>query len=111
MRLDVSHHGAVTVLKPRGSIALDDADQFRAALEESLESSNGRCVLDFTDTLFIDSIGLEAIVDMSDRMSERGRGLRVCGVTSTLAEVFDLTGISTLLDRYEEATSAVRSFL
>lgn len=111
MRLDVSQHGAVTVLKPCGSIALEDAEQFRTALEDNLETSHGRFVVDFASTLFIDSIGLEAIVDMSDQLSERGQGLRVCGVTSTLAEVFDLTGISPFLDRYEEATSAVRSFL
>lgn len=111
MQIEQSSHGAVTVLKPRGSIALDEADTFKATLLDSVRIAMGRCVVDLSATGFIDSRGLEALVDVGEELSSRGQSLRICGISSTIAEVFELTGVAPHLDRYDSVQSAVRSFL
>lgn len=111
MQIERSSHGAVTVLKPRGSVALDEADLLRTTLLESVRASMGRCVVDFSSTSFIDSRGLETLVDVGEELSSRGQALRVCGVSATIAEVLELTGVTAHLDRYDSVQSAVRSFL
>lgn len=111
MQIERSHHGAVTLLKPRGSVAQDEADAFRSSLVECMRSSMGRCVVDFSATSFIDSRGLETLVDVGEDLTSRGQSLRVCGVSSTIGEAMELTGVAAYLDRYDGVQSAVRSFL
>lgn len=111
MQIESQVHGAVTVLQPKGSLVAEDAEGFQDRLRETLRHALGRCVVDLSETTFIDSQGLEALVEVSDGLAGRGTALRVCAISPVLQEVFDLTGIGTRFDRYEDVNSAVRSFL
>ncbi len=104
-------HGAVSVVKPDGAITEVEADQFRTHLLEGVASSMGRLVLDASDIAYVDSAGIEALLDLSDRLAESGRSLKLIHVNETLREVFDLVEVSSAFECYDDATAAVRSFL
>ena len=111
MQIHEERQGAVTVLKPASPLTQADADQLKQRLEKVRGASLGRLVLDFSAVPYVDSRGLEALVEVHDEMAQSGQSLKLCGVNETLREVLDLTELAGLFEQYEDAGSAVRSFL
>lgn len=103
--------GAVTVVKPIGPLVLADAEQFKAHLNDVLARSLGRFVIDASAVPYVDSPGLEALASVTEELAAGGRAMRVFGAGETLREVLDLTGLGEKFEFYEDATTAVRSFL
>lgn len=111
MEIDERQHGAVTVLRPRGPILEGDADGLVGRSREAWEASLGRFVLDASEVAYVDSRGLEALVEVTEMLSASGHALKLCGATETLRETLALTGLSGEFEHYEDVQVAVRSFV
>jgi anti-anti-sigma factor len=101
----------VTVLRPEGPVAGNDADELKRRLIQAQRDSLGRFVLDAAAIALVDSKGLEAMVEVTEEMAQSGQALRLCAANETLRQVLDLTGLSRLFEHFEDVNSAVRSFL
>ena len=111
MKLDVQRMGSVLVLSPRGAVAQEDVEVFAAAVDEHRKRSNGRLVLELSQVPYFDSRGIETLWDFADRQQETGQSTRVASVGELCREIMELTGVAGQLDFYDNAESAVRSFL
>ena len=111
MNIERQKHGAVTVLKPVGPVTQDDADQLRRDLLEAREKSLGRLVLDAGAVTFIDSRGLEALLDLHDELARSGQALKLCRLNEITREVLELTDLASSFELFDTVNSAVRSFL
>lgn len=111
MNIQEQKQGAVTVLRPSGPLTQTDADEFKAKLLEVRGASMGRFVVDVSEVPFVDSHGLETLVDTTEQLSRGGQSLKLSGVNETLREVFDLTELGSLFEQFEDVSAAVRSFL
>ena len=111
MDIHEQRHGAVTVIKPQGPLILAEAEQFRAHVSDVMLRSLGRFIIDASAVPYLDSQGLEALVQATDELGASGRSLRLCGAGETLREVLELTGVADRFEHYEDVTTAVRSFL
>lgn len=111
MRIDEQQHGAVTVLRPTGSLTSEHADAFRGAVANALARSLGRLVIDAGALSHVDSAGLEAMVESAQRLGESGLGFKLCELNETMRETLDLTETSELFEQYADLNSAVRSFM
>ncbi|MBL4699392.1 MAG: STAS domain-containing protein [Phycisphaerales bacterium] len=111
MRIDTNRHGAVTVIHPDGPVITeDDASQLRTQTYEVLGNTLGRFILDATDMVFVDSFGLEALVDITSELEAGGQSLKICEISDTLREIFALTGLTEKFQQFEDVQTAVRSF-
>ena len=111
MNIEEQHHGAVTVLKPSGPLSQDDAEQFQQCFTTVLHQNLGRVVVDISAVPYVDSRGLEVLVEASSELAHSGHALKLCGVNDTVREVLDLTGLGPMFEQFEDVHSAVRSFL
>lgn len=111
MDIQQSMVGAACVLKPGASLADADAAQFRTAADEASRRCAGRVILDASTIAFIDSAGLEALVDVTEQLHQAGRSLKICGANPTLRNVLRLTGCAGSFEFYEEVNAGVRSLL
>lgn len=112
MRIEQKRHGAVTVVRPLGPVSnKGDASVLNEQMNEVIRQSLGRFVLDASEITFIDSFGLEALVDICDELDSSGKSFRICGVCETLREVFAITEVAPKFQQYEDVQTAVRSFL
>lgn len=111
MKILEQKRGAVTVVKPDGPLVEADAEEFKTRLLRVLKENFGRIVLDASGVPFVDSKGLEALVDVTNEMGQGGQWLKLCAVNRTLRQVLELTGLSSQFEHFEDANSAVRSFL
>jgi anti-sigma B factor antagonist len=111
MKIQESKQGAVTVLKPTGPLQQQDAADFKVAAMRVLEGNLGRFLVDMSAIPFVDSLGLEALVDVTEELQKSGQMLKLCATNKTLREVFTLTGVNTVFEHFDDVNTAVRSFL
>ena len=111
MIIQTQQSGAVTVIKPAGPVVQGDAEQLGNELLEAQKEHLGRIVLDVSGVPFLDSSGLEALVDVATEMSHSGQWLKLCSVNQTVRQILELTGLSLQFEYFEDANSAARSFL
>lgn len=106
-----TREGAVTVLKPGGPLVQGDADQFKTQFVGVLPKCLGRVIIDASAIAYVDSRGLEVLVEVSEEMSRSGQTLKLCGANDTIREVMDLTETLGLFEQFADVHTAVRSFL
>ena len=111
MKLLQQRHGAVTLLKPEGPLTEAAADEFAQSARTIITDTLGRFVVDMSGVPFVDSKGLESLLDLTDLLGDSGKVLKLCGTNKTVRQVFEITEIDNLFDHFEDVTSAVRSFL
>lgn len=111
MKIHEQIQGAVTVLKPEGPLVETDAALLKQRLLQTLASSLGRFVVDMSTIPYVDSNGLEALLEVTEEMGRSGQALRMCGANKTVREVLELTDLASHFEHFEDANTAVRSFL
>ena len=111
MQVSEQRQGAVTVVKPQGPLGIDGADQFKQRLTALSGKSLGRFVIDASDLPFVDSRGLEVLLEVTDDLAKSGQALKLCAANQTVREVLNVTGLSPKFEFFEDVTAAVRSFL
>ena len=111
MKIHDQLQGAVTVLRPEGPLIENDATVLKARLLQTLAATLGRFVVDMSSIPYVDSKGLEALVEVTEEMGRSGQALRMCGANKTVREVLELTDLASLFEHFQDANTAVRSFL
>ncbi len=111
MKLLQQRHGAVTMLKPEGPLIEAAASEFDKAARGLVTATLGRFVVDMSAVPFVDSVGLETLLGLTELLEESGKVLKLCAVNKTVRQVFELTEIDSLFDHFEDVNTAVRSFL
>jgi anti-sigma B factor antagonist len=111
MEIQTQYRGAVLVVRPSGPLAGPEAQTFKTALAEFVRENLGRVVIDASTVPYVDSQGLESLADMAAELSLSGKGLKLCAANDTLRQVIELTGLAPRFEHFEDANSAVRSFL
>jgi anti-anti-sigma factor len=111
MDIQTQRQGAVTVVRPQGPLLEADAEGVKTALLETAAETLGRVVLDMEAIPFIDSRGLEVLVEVTEEMSQGGQALKLCAANKTVREVLELTALAAMFEHFEDVGSAARSFL
>jgi anti-anti-sigma factor len=111
MKITETMAGAIGVLAPQGALVGGDAKQFRDTALEALERRRGRLIVDVGGCPFADSEGLEALLDITEALSEGGRTLKLCNASDTLREALELVGLAGLFELHGDVNAAARSFL
>ena len=111
MEISTQRQGAVSVVKPQGALLQAEAEQVKTTLLQTASANLGRVVLDMEAIPFVDSRGLEVLVEVSEELSEGGQVLKLCGANKTVREVLEITELAAQFEYFEDASSAARSFL
>ena len=111
MQIGEQQQGAVTVLAPKGPLCGPDADQFKLIAEGVVERSLGRVVVDAAGVPYLDSRGIEVLLDVTEKLGESGKALKLCAACETVREVMELTDVAGQFEYYQDVNAAVRSFI
>ena len=111
MRINEKRQGAVAVIQGAGPLGAEDAEQLGKLVTDAAATNLGRVVLDMSAIAFVDSRGLEILLDLAERAAEGGRTLKLCATNKTVRQVLELTGLVSSFEYFDDTHSAVRSFL
>ena len=99
------------VLKPDAALVEDDTERFRKAVMEQYASGNLHVVIDLADVPFIDSGGLEALLDLAEHAHGAGGGLRIACLCDISRDIFIATRIRNFIQVYGDISEARKSLM
>jgi anti-sigma B factor antagonist len=111
MKITEQQQGAVIVLKPEGPLIEAAVEEFKQRLLRTMAGTMGRFIVDMSAVAYVDSAGLEALIDVSEELGKSGQTLRLCAANKTVREVLELTDLTSHFDHFGDTNTAVRSFL
>ena len=106
MQVVTSEQGCVSIITLTGRIDATTASSFETSCRELLDSGAKKVVVDLGGVEYISSAGLRVILTMVKAAAT----LAFCSMQSMVAEVFKISGFSSMLPIYatrDEAVSAL----
>lgn len=100
----------VTVLKVEGQLIVGNRQELKGMVQDGLDRGERKFVIDCTQTGYIDSSGLGALVSLSKKVREQGGELRIAGLNEDLRALFELTKLDTLFHISPTAAEALAGF-
>ena len=86
------------ILKLNGPLTIRTLFDFQAV---SRQATTKPVIVDLTNVPYMDSAGLGCVVSVFTSCQNRGFGFAVCGLSSRLQSLFDVTHVSTLLPTFD----------
>jgi anti-sigma B factor antagonist len=112
-RIDVSRTGDVSVVRFRDRKILDEAaiQQLGAELFALVEVDNRKTiVLDFEGVEFLSSAALGKLITFDRKVKTSQGRLKMCGITPSILEVFQVTKLNKVFDIRADAAEAISAF-
>lgn len=106
LRVSVSHGDSYTVVSLAGESDVYTYDQLRNALESETGRGVPLLVVDLSGLEFMDSTGVQILLDIRVMMDDRGGKLVLAAPQTTVARVLNLVGADQLIPVYETVEAA-----
>jgi anti-sigma B factor antagonist len=110
MGFSKTQNDGVAILKVEGQLIVGNRQELKGLVQEGLDQGERKFVIDCTQTGYIDSSGLGALVSLSRKVREQGGELRIAGLNDDLRALFELTKLDTLFHISPTADEALASF-
>ena len=86
----------VVVVGVDGQLIVGNRHELKEKVQAAMEAGDRKILIDFSDTGYIDSSGLGALVSLSKKLREADGELRLAGLNDDLRTLFELTKLDTL---------------
>ena len=107
MQLSSETVGNAMVVRLEGNLDTNSSTEVQDYLNCSMDGGAANIVVNLADVDFVSSNGLRTLLATAKRLSASGGCLRICGLNETVAEVFEISGFSTILDVYPSEVEAL----
>lgn len=111
MKVDIEKHGTVTVIAPTDSLIESALPDMREALEETAGGAGTRRVIDMSNVAFVDSLGIEFLLDHAGNNAGGPIQPRLAALSDTVRESLHVTETLRSFVVFESVEAAVRSYL
>jgi anti-anti-sigma factor len=93
-----------------GRVDGNNARELQDALESLLDKNFTAFVFDLEHLTYISSAGLRAILLVSKRLQERTAMFGICSLSSSISEIFQVSGFDKIIPVYATPASALSAF-
>ena len=101
----------IAILKPQGRIDSVTANEFDTKITELLDKGQIKVIIDFSHTDFISSAGLRILL-LKAKLAKSLKGkIVLSNMSESIAEVFEVSGFSTLFTIYKTVDAAEKGLL
>lgn len=100
----------VAILRIEGQLIVGNRQELKTLVQEGLDRGDRKFLIDCSQTGYIDSSGLGALVSLSKKVREVQGELRISGLNEDLRALFELTKLDTLFLISPTAEDALAAF-
>ncbi len=111
MKITCQRVGSVDVILPDGTLGEDNAEEFLGTIRGQMASPNPHIVISMQDVAFIDSVGLDTLLQVADELKNRSLKLKLATLTATAREILYITDQLDEFELFDDVHDAVRSFM
>jgi anti-sigma B factor antagonist len=108
MDIEVDTSGKIVVVRPKEDLRRGAANQMKEKLDELLDRGHADLLVDLGAVSYVDSFGLEALVDALKRARAAGGDLSLCGVHDDVLAILELTRLSRVITVHSTRQEIVR---
>ena len=105
-----SSKGGISVVRIDGQLIVGNRQELKTLIQEGLDNGERKFLIDCSQTGYIDSSGLGALVSLSKKVREQGGELRIAGLNEDLRSLFELTKLDTLFHISPSPEEALAGF-
>ncbi len=109
MKVQTQAHGNATVLIAHGPLVGDDAIDLRRTIETTASSKARRLVIDLTDVPYLDSGGIELLLELCGTQLSPHQRPKLAALSETCLETLELTDALPRLEVFDTVENALRS--
>jgi anti-sigma B factor antagonist len=95
------------VVDVEGQLVVNNRQEFKQAIIDQIDLGVRMVVVDFSQSAYIDSSGLGALVSLGKRLREAGGDLRLACLNEDLRTLFELTRLDSLFPLYASLDDAL----
>lgn len=106
----ISRQGAVDVITGAIPLNVDMCDHMLQLVEDCLGKGQPRIIFDMHNVAYIDSAGLESLLDARDHCSAVGGAYKLCSLNQLCRDIVAATGLSEEFEIYDDLVQGVGSF-
>jgi anti-anti-sigma factor len=108
----ISHdeQDGVVVVRFEGNLDTNTAPEAQDTLGGFVAEGASKVLVDFAALDYISSAGLRVLLATTKKMRGTGGHLRLCGLNETVAEVFEISGFSTIFSVFPSEAEALEDF-
>jgi anti-sigma B factor antagonist len=111
MKITTRTIGDVRILDCSGKITLDEGVlPLRNTLHDTLQGGANKIVLDLAHTKYIDSSGIDELVNTYNSVSNGGAQMRLLNLTKKISDPLVITRLLTVFKTFNDEHSAIASF-
>lgn len=103
--IHVENSGPVAVVAVKGRLDASTSGELEKKLSEAGGAEKKPLVLDFGDLEYISSAGLRVLISLC----QSKRKAVICSMPELVAEVFDISGLSSMIEHYPDRAAAVKA--
>ena len=105
-----SREGDISILALQGYLDAHTAPHFEKAIQEEYEGGRFRIIVNCAGLTYISSAGLGVFMSFIEDVRASGGDIKICSVTDTVFQVFEILGFPTLFDILPDQPAAVERF-
>ena len=119
MKIAEENYGQTVILVCSGELTDDSLDAFRHAVEQIEHRNDERSdqpdavaadlMLDFEAVPFIDSAGLEYLLDLQEKFAEKLGRVKLVNLNENIAEILKITRLDNAFERFKDVPEAVKA--
>ena len=110
MQISSETMDSVTVVRLEGNLDTNTSTEAHDYVNKAIDDGAAKVVVTLDKVDFVSSAGLRILLATAKRLGSTGGKLRVCGLNETVAEIFEISGFSTILDVFPSETEALSGF-
>lgn len=111
MKIKKSKIGVISYIEPEIPMANEGVQEFRRVIEDCFKENEFKIVINFHSVPYIDSEGLEALLDILGVVRRKGGSIKISDPNPICNDIFLATRFNTIFEIYSSAGEAGRSFL
>lgn len=110
MQISIREVDSIPVISISGEVDLYNAKEIKQVLDQKIQEGKYEIVVDVSEVPFMDSSGIGTLVTGMYKLRKYYGGLKVAGISGSVAKVFKLTGMESHLQVYESIEEAIQAF-
>ena len=110
MNVNAESYGHAVILNIKGDLVEDTMAIFQQAVDHQMAGKDVvDLILNLREVPFLDSVALERLLDLQDRLAERMGQVRLVKCTPEVRTILEMTRLDTTFEIFEEIPEALKA--